>query len=80
MSNEKKNFFSWLLIDSKAVSAVALVLFFGMLYLVISQRNEGYYMANTAFWLWLFFGLLVPMLIVFKLVQGYRDYLKGRSR
>lgn len=76
----KKNFFSWLMIDSKVVSVVALALFFGMLWLLISQRNEGYYMANTSFWLWLFFGLLVPALIVFKVVQGYRDYLKGKSR
>lgn len=78
--NEKMNFWQYLLHDSKSVSVVAILLLVGTSINLYTAHDNGYYESNTAFYLWLFFGLFVPALIVFKVVQGYRDYLKGKSR
>lgn len=59
---------------------VGLFLFLIMTAFLNAARYEGGYMYRTTIWLWVGFGLVVPGIIIYKVVQSYRDYKKGKSR
>lgn len=78
-NNNKMSLWQYILHDNKTVSLAAVVLAIGMTINLLTQEDEGQYMQNTAFWLWLGFGVALPCLIAFYVIRGYRDYLNGTS-